>query len=100
MATTPHPDLERENALSDIDYHEAEGLNVTPDAEKANVRHEWRMVGAALSALSLLLLTVFALATRHSGDTTTIVKRTVAAPAAAAVPATAPTLADAKGIAF
>ena len=34
MATSPHPDLERDSALSDIEYHEAEGLAVTPEAEK------------------------------------------------------------------
>jgi nitrite reductase (NO-forming) len=102
MATKTHPDPERESALSDIDYHEAEGLPVAPEAEKAKVRREWMMVGAALGALSLILLTAFALVTRNSGDTTTVINRTAAAPAApvAATPAKAPTLADAKGIAF
>jgi hypothetical protein len=35
MATKPHPDLERRSALSDIDYHEAEGLLLAPEADKA-----------------------------------------------------------------
>jgi FtsP/CotA-like multicopper oxidase with cupredoxin domain len=102
MPTKPHPDLERESALPDLDYHEAEGLPMAPEAEKAKVRREWMLVGAGLAALSLILLTAFALATRNSGDTTTVVTRTAApaAPAAAAGPAKAPTLADAKGVAF
>ena len=78
MPTKPHPDLERKSALSDLDYQEAEGLPMAPEAEKAKVRREWMLVGAGLAALSLILLTAFALATRNSGDTTTVVTRTAA----------------------
>ena len=53
MSTKPHPDLERQSALSDIDYHEAEGLPAAPDAERAKVRREWMMVGTGLAALAV-----------------------------------------------
>jgi hypothetical protein len=100
MATQTRPDHERGSATADVDYLAAEGI-ARPEPERERARREWTMVAvglAGLVAILALVLGAFALAHDGSGDTTTIVKR-AAAPAAAA-PAKAPTLADAKGIAF
>jgi hypothetical protein len=107
MATDFHPDTEQTSAAADIDYDVAEGLvsPATAPASDGRVRQEWMMVGIALAALVAVLaivVSVFAFASSGgSGHTTTIVRHAAAAaPAAVAAPAKAPTLADAKGVAF
>jgi uncharacterized cupredoxin-like copper-binding protein len=100
MATTLHRDAEPRPAPSTIDYDEAEGFNAPPP-DDGNARRDWLLVGCALAALLGVLAIVvaaFALADRGSDQNTTIVRR-VSVPAAA-TPAKAPTLADAKGMAF
>ena len=73
-------------------------------ASDGRVRQEWMMVGiglAALVAVLAIVVSVFAFASSGgSGETTTVVKHAAAATPAAAAPAKAPTLADAKGVAF
>jgi FtsP/CotA-like multicopper oxidase with cupredoxin domain len=85
-----------------IDYHRDEGIDPLGTApEEGKVWREWMMVATGLVALVAILaiiVSVFAFATSGgSEETTTVVKRT---PAAAGTPAKAPTLADAKGVAF
>jgi FtsP/CotA-like multicopper oxidase with cupredoxin domain len=105
MATDIHPDTEQPSAAADIDYHAAEGLDALAGAPAGNGRRrqEWMMVGIGLAALLAVLAIVVSIVAfasgRGSGDTTTIVKHAPAA-AAVAAPAKAPTLADAKGVAF
>jgi nitrite reductase (NO-forming) len=101
MATQTRPDSAKRSATDTIDYYAAEGF-IRPEPERERARREWTLVAAGLAALVAVLALVvgaFALARGDSGATTTVVKR-VAAPAAAAAPAKAPTLAAAKGIAF
>jgi nitrite reductase (NO-forming) len=106
MATDIRPDLERPSATEDIDYHVAEGLDApaTAPAGDRGTRQEWMMVAiglAALVAVLAIVVSVFAFASAGgSGATTTVVKHASAAGAGAAAPAKAPTLADAKGVAF
>jgi FtsP/CotA-like multicopper oxidase with cupredoxin domain len=106
MATDFHPDTEQTSAAADIDYDVAEGLvsPATAPASDGRVLQEWMMVGIALAALVAILaivVSVFAFASSGgSGQTTTIVRHAAAAAPAAAAPAKAPTLADAKGVAF
>src|SRR5215211_7704649 len=103
MATDIHPELDAPRTVPAFDYHAAEGFTAPdPPEPPKEARREWALVGAGLAALvSILAIIVatFSFADRDGGETTTIVKR-VAAPAAAAAPAKAPTLADAKGVAF
>jgi nitrite reductase (NO-forming) len=101
MATRNHPEEHvNRSATSELDYYAAEGIP-RPEPERERASREWTMVAAGLAGLLAILAIVlgaFALANSGPGETTTIVKRS-AAPAAAA-PAKAPTLADAKGVAF
>jgi FtsP/CotA-like multicopper oxidase with cupredoxin domain len=90
MATRTQPDPE---PLTLSEYHEAEGFETGGPT--------WTAVGIGLVALIAILAALtaaFALAAAQGGDTPTQAKATHA-PAAAA-PAKAPTLADAKGVAF
>src|SRR5215207_7531134 len=99
MPTSTHPEP-APSAFSEIDYREAEGLAPPRDG---TAWREWMMVGTGLTALFAvfgIVLAIVAIATAGgAGETTTIVKK-AAAPAAAATPKAAPTLADAKGVAF
>src|SRR5689334_7903346 len=102
MATDFHPETEQTSSTANIDYHAAEGLSGLGTEGKA--RQEWMMVGIGLTALAAILAIVVSVvafaSSGGSGATTTVVKRTAAATPAAAAPAKAPTLADAKGVAF
>ena len=99
-----------------VDYHAAEALHelqgqeqltIPPELIAIDERREWTLVAVGLTGLVAILaavLAVFAFATA-GGDGTTA--RTAAAPAAAApatehatAPQPAPTIEDAKGIAF
>jgi FtsP/CotA-like multicopper oxidase with cupredoxin domain len=113
MATqTPEPPVES------IDYHAAEGLDahhvpdgpdrpdgpgaLAPPAGDPSAWREWMMIAIGLVGLVAILgivVSAFAFASGGGSEqTTTVVKRE--APAASAAPAKAPTLADAKGVAF
>jgi FtsP/CotA-like multicopper oxidase with cupredoxin domain len=91
----------------EFDYHEAEGLTIPPGPpappSPSDTSREWMWVGiglVALVAVVAVLLSLVGIATGSGSErTTTVVKRTAAAPAAAA-PAKAPTLAQSKGVAF
>ncbi|HEX5857356.1 MAG TPA: multicopper oxidase domain-containing protein [Microbacterium sp.] len=99
---------------SQIDYHAAEGLNDGPPVENpigATVVdggkrwREWMMVGVGLTALLAILavmVSVFAMATGDDSAATTRAPAPTAQPAEepAAAEQAAPTLADAKGVAF
>jgi len=109
--TTPPP-------VESIDYRAAEGLDAahSPDGPKPPARpdapappagdprawREWMMIATGLVGLVAILsiiVSVFAFASGSSSHaTTTVVKRE--AVAASGTPAKAPTLADAKGVAF
>jgi nitrite reductase (NO-forming) len=89
--------------LSEQHYREAEGFTTLPDGEDAKARREWLMVATGLAGLLAVLAMVvaaFALTKGLDDTTTTVVQRMPAAAPAAAAPAKAPTLADAKGVAF
>ena len=95
-----------------LDYESAEGLDdagavhlviTADDVRRDRARREWMMIGLGLAALitvMALILTVFA----FSDDDAPAPARPAAAPAKApagpAADAEAPTLADAKGVAF
>src|SRR3954465_5069953 len=102
MATSTHPEQERRSPTAELDYYAAEAIP-RPEPERERALTEWTMVAAGLAGLVAILAIVlgaFALPPGGGpGGATTIVKRS-AAPAAAAAPAKAPTLADAKGVAF
>src|SRR5689334_1747890 len=106
MATDLHPDTEQTSSVADIDYHAAEGLvgPATAPASDGRVRQEWMMVGIGLAALVAILAIVVSIVAFASsggpGETTTVVEHAAAPTPAAAAPAKAPTLADAKGVAF
>jgi nitrite reductase (NO-forming) len=100
MSVETHPGTELRSASAAIDYRAAEGL---PPDEPPREWRDWMVVGIGLVGLVAVLATILAVfafaGARGSGETTTIVRH-AAAPAAVATPAKAPTLADAKGIAF
>jgi nitrite reductase (NO-forming) len=99
---------------STFDYHAAEGLtDAAPVENPVTATHvddgrrwrEWMMVGVGLTGLIAILaimVSAFALATGDESSGTTRAPAATAQPAddAAASEAAAPTLADAKGIAF
>jgi hypothetical protein len=104
MATHIHPEQDKRSATTEFDYYAAEGIpRPEPEPERERAMTEWTMVIAGIAglvAILALVLGAFALAGGGgTGETTTIVKRS-APPAAAAAPVKAPTLADAKGVAF
>ena len=94
-----------------IDYHAEEGLKdadpvenpiVAASEEDGGRWREWMMVGIGLTALVAILailVSAFALATGDDSEGTSATPAPAAQPAAAGETA-APTLADAKGIAF
>jgi uncharacterized cupredoxin-like copper-binding protein len=92
------------SAIEAIDYHAAEGLAELPAAPPpAGDRREWLLIGMGLTALIAVIASALALiGLARSGDegTRTVVKQPPAQPVAAAASAAAPTVADAKGIAF
>jgi nitrite reductase (NO-forming) len=101
MATDFHPKTERRSAVDDIDDYAAEGI-ARPSPERERAWREWTFVAAGLAAVAALLAIVlgaFALAKGGTPETTTIVRR-AAAPAATAPAAKAPTLAEAKAVAY
>jgi nitrite reductase (NO-forming) len=92
---------------SEIDYREAEGLNEAPPVENpigdGRRWREWMMVGVGLTALvSILAIMVAAFALATGDDDAARTPRAAAptAPEPAAAEKAAPTLADAKGVAF
>jgi uncharacterized cupredoxin-like copper-binding protein len=103
MATRIRPEHLEPRIAEPLDYYAAEGIP-RPEPERERARREWTMVAAGLAGLVAILAIVlgaFAFAKSGAGGTTTVVRQTVAkTPAAAAAPAKAPTLADAKGIKF
>jgi nitrite reductase (NO-forming) len=105
-------------SVESIDYHAAEGFDAAhapdgpqppdgadlpaPPGGDPKAWREWMMIAIGLVGLVAILgivVSVFAFASSGSGEKTTVVERE-AAPAASAAPAKAPTLADAKGVAF
>jgi FtsP/CotA-like multicopper oxidase with cupredoxin domain len=95
-----HPELDAEDPEGVPDYPPMDPI-VRTGARDARAWREWLAVGVGLTALLAVLafvVGVVALVTRGDGEATTVVRQ--AAPAAAAADASAPTLADAKGVAF
>jgi uncharacterized cupredoxin-like copper-binding protein len=94
--------IHREHDAQPIDYHAAEGLDdPTLAPAVSSVRGEWLFVGIGLTTLVAVMASAVALVSllRDDGGTTTVVRQQAAQPAVAADVA-APTLADARGIAF
>ena len=98
---------------SHVDYHAAEGLTdappveipIEPAGEREKRRGEWLMVAVGLASLVAVLaiaVSIWALATREDSAPATVAPAATAAPAEqpAAAEQAAPTLADAKGVAF
>jgi FtsP/CotA-like multicopper oxidase with cupredoxin domain len=95
-----------------VDYELAEGLDDAPavhveitaaDFRRDRARREWLLVGLGLSVLITFLsvvLAVFVFADRGDAPAARPAVAPVKAPATPAADATAPTLADAKGMAF
>ncbi len=98
---------------SQVDYDAAEGLTdapaveipIEPAGEAENRRREWMMVAVGLTSLVTVLaivVSIWAMTTRDDAAPTIVASAATAepadAPAAAEQPA--PTLADAKGVAF
>jgi uncharacterized cupredoxin-like copper-binding protein len=85
-----------------LDYHAAEGFAGAPPAPPGSgERREWLLVGLGVTALVAIIAAALALVglARDEDGAPTVVKQQSAQPAAAA-DAAAPTLADAKGVAF
>jgi nitrite reductase (NO-forming) len=108
MATELHPP-----AAEPVDYAKAEGLDVAPATtmpglEPEREKREWTLVAVGLTALVAVLamvIGVFSFASGgdagHDDHATTVAAPAAAAPVAAAAGTTeAPTLKDAKGVAF
>lgn len=102
-----HPDHQPSKSKQTLDYRAAEGFAPEADAPAvetpANVRREWTLVGLGLTALLAIVVCVVAVVALVTSDDRAATPATVAAPAAAhadpgATPA--PTLAEAKGVAF
>jgi uncharacterized cupredoxin-like copper-binding protein len=93
-------------AAQSVDYHAAEGFHepatdVWPAAE--DPQREWTLVAVGLTALVALIAAAVAIVSLASGGESTrtrVVERTPAPAAAATAETPAPTLADAKGVAF
>ncbi len=96
-----------------VDYEAAEGLTeapaaeipIRPPGEREKRRREWLMVAAGLASLVAVLaiaVSIWAMATRDGSAPTVVAPAATAAPAdqPAAAEQAAPTLADAKGVAF
>ena len=105
MATTPHPRHRAESALPDIDYHEAEGLAARPKRDEGegaprvdDGRHRPRR--PRRRARHRCWPSSRSPRAAPASTTTVVSARPPLRPPAAATPAKAPTLADAKGIAF
>ena len=105
MATDLHPPTDDEQAPAPpaIDYDAAEGLIPPPQTADA-AKREWLAIGEGLTALVAILaifIAIAAFAIAGDDDETPAPAATpAAAPAKPAADATAPTLADAKGIDF
>jgi uncharacterized cupredoxin-like copper-binding protein len=105
LDTNP-PDQRSEQAgrppVEPIDYHAAEGI----EPPKEDTRREWSLVGAGLAGLvAVVAIVVAVVALASSGSDSGATATAAATPAAAShdgqdAAATAPTLEDAKGVAF
>jgi nitrite reductase (NO-forming) len=98
MTTKSNPEAQ----LHRIEYEQAEDH---AEASAAAARRDWTMIGAGLAGLTAVLAMIVALFAfadgSGSGETSTVAGRAAGAPAAAApAAAKAPTLAEAKGVAF
>jgi FtsP/CotA-like multicopper oxidase with cupredoxin domain len=101
MPTTSNPEVQRPSATADLDYRRAEGL--AEASSDGAARREWTLIAiglVGLLAVLAIIVSLFAFADGGAGETTTIVEHSAPAAAAKAAPANAPTLADAKGMAF
>src|SRR5687767_13884799 len=106
---TPDPE---QHPTPPVDYEAAEGLDQAPavlveitaaDWRRDRAWRDWLMVGVGLSCLVAVLAIVLAVLAFAEGGEPSAARPVAAparAPAAPAAEATAPTLADAKGIAF
>jgi nitrite reductase (NO-forming) len=106
--THPEPEVDAGRGL---DYHTAEGFDApgidvrTPErARRSDLRREWTLVALGLTTLVAVLTAAVAfvviVAGNDSGSTTVVRAPAAAQPADPAATTAAPTLADAKGVAF
>ena len=103
--TTAHPKARETGLAEPLDHHIAEGLPPggpgDPPTANGDGDREWLLVGLALVALIAVIgigLAIVSIAT--GGRESTTIVREAPAQTAAAPDAPAPTLADAKGVAF
>src|SRR3954447_18362606 len=91
-----------EQQLPSLDYTVPHPHEDRPPEAVERARREWGLVAAGLAGLLALMAVVVALVSFGQGgdEQTTTVTQATPAPAAAAVPAAAPTLAQSKGVAF